>query len=184
MYPSLCLCSHFFLFRSSLYSLYICCKTKDDKVVYSSVWFIDKGLNGNMVKQTKPARKPGRWDALNERMAINSSADVCVPALSSACMNFTAEAAIIRCVQRWWLEEFFFFLFSPPTEETFAGSLWSKISVWNHKNLFLFMSVWYKQQYDKAHTHTELLKKTVCLWCSMLRVWDWGLARGSALFSA
>lgn len=85
---------------------------------------------------------------------------VCVPALSSACMNFTAEAAIIRCVQSWWLEEFLFFLFSSPTEETFAGSLWSKISVWNHKNLFLFMSVWYKQECDKAHAQSSVRRQS------------------------
>lgn len=81
-YSSLCLHSHFFLFRSSLCLLYICCETKDDKVVYISVWFIDKDLNDNMIKQTKPEKKNkknrGRLDALNERVAINSSDDMCV----------------------------------------------------------------------------------------------------------
>lgn len=35
-----------------------------------------------------------------------------------------------------------------------------------------------------THTHRELFKKTICLWCSMLWVWDCGLERGPTLFSA
>lgn len=112
---------------------------------------------------------------------------VCVPALSSACMNFSGEAAIIRCMQADDLKNLFFlFFFPPPTEETFARSLWSKISVANHKNLFLFMSVWYKQEHDKMPPpNTSILKKRVFVWCSVLWVWDRSSVGGPVcLFSA
>lgn len=79
---------------------------------------------------------------------------VCVPALSSACMNFTAQAAIIRCVQSWWLEEFFFFPFSPPTEETFAGSLWSK-SLYEIIRISFFSCLYDTSRNMTRHTHTQ-----------------------------
>lgn len=65
---------------------------------------------------------------------------------------------------------FFSFFFYPRTEETFARSLWSKISVANHKDLFLFMSVWYKQEHDKTPCPVPLsmLKKSLCLVLSVM----------------
>lgn len=46
---------------------------------------------------------------------------MCVPALSSACMNFSGEAAIIRCVKADDLKNFlFYFYFFFPAEETFC----------------------------------------------------------------